>query len=162
MWKLLGFFPWANFPLPCHAAAPRSFCVSNSRMVASAPLECPCKEGIQVDVLRHLWTKNVNFEANNLEPQFEKQAEPCLKDLDKNVGNSKGQQRIQAEYFTTILLPLYDVQIHAFAQHYFELSGPINTASSFAPSLRFDARNNKIGEIPATAIESHWLVGWYQ
>ena len=51
---------------------------------------------------------------------------------------------------------------HPYAHHYFGLSGPINTASSFAPSLRLDARNNKIREIPPTAIESHWKIGWYQ
>ena len=54
MWKLLAFFLQPTFiafiVLECHGAAPRSFCVSSSRMVASAPLECP--ERLMVDARR--------------------------------------------------------------------------------------------------------------
>lgn len=56
--NFLGFFPFlSQLSLLCRAAAPRSFCVSNSRMVASAPLECPEKGGNTSGGASTLWTR---------------------------------------------------------------------------------------------------------
>ena len=93
-----------------------------------------------------------------LNPNFQ-QVEPCLKDLeDKNVRNSKGPQKnssgiLQNNFASYVGHPRICTSL------LYPGPGPINTASSFAPSLRFHA---KVGEIPATAVESHWLIGWYQ
>lgn len=149
---------WANFH--CYAVLPLPE-VSASPIAAWSLLHrwnVLKREGIQVEVLRP-FGQDMNFEANNLEPQFStsramferfgrqkssQQQRTCLKNssgiLQNNFASYVGHPRI----CTSLLYPG---------------PGPINTASSFAPSLRFHA---KVGEIPATAVESHWLIGWYQ
>lgn len=115
--NFLGFSPsWANFH--CYAVLPLPE-VSASPIAAWSLLHrwnVLKREGIQVEVLRP-FGQDMNFEANNLEPQFSTSRAMFEKNLeDKNVRNSKGPfWRIQVEYFRTISLHMLD--IHAFAHH---------------------------------------------
>ena len=127
MWKLLGFFSpsWANFH--CYAVLPLPE-VSASPIAAWSLLHrwnVLKKEGIQVEVLRP-FGQDMNFEANNLEPQFS-----TSRAMFERFGRQKcSQQQRTAKEFkfnTSEQISLHMLDIHAFAHHYFTLDPVLST-----------------------------------